>query len=133
MIEGLMQREYLKDRVLGTLTFFNDNVEIGRFYTLERPWLDNARSKSCIPTGTYEVELNNTKAHPNTFRVLDVKDRSGILMHIGNYPKHSEGCILVGLVKTDLDNDGVMDITNSTLAIEKMNQLINKNFKLIIC
>lgn len=115
------------------MTIFTDNIEVGRFYTLERPWLDNKRSVSCIPKGEYEVEPNDTLAHPNTYRVLNVPNRDGILIHIGNLVSHSEGCILVGKSRADVDKDGKVDIARSTEAIREMNKLIGKNnFKLIV-
>ena len=30
-------------------------LEGERFYTIERPWLDNAANVSCIPEGTYQT------------------------------------------------------------------------------
>lgn len=133
-LEVLLKREYLPDRTLGTFTVFEDGKEIGRMYSLERAWLKNKRNVSCIPEGQYEVEPNNTKAHPDTYRVLEVPNRSGILIHIGNIPDHSEGCILLGLKQLDIDGDGIMDVAQSTLALELLNDLIgNNNFNLIVC
>jgi len=133
MIEVILKREYLTDRVLGTFTVFKDDCEIGRFFSLERPWLDNVRMVSCIPEGDYEVEPNDTRAHPETYRVLDVKGRSGILIHIGNYVHHSAGCILLGLKQTDLDLDGAVEISQSTAALKELNRIIGRNnFRLIV-
>lgn len=67
-------------------------------YTLERPWANNARGVSCIPTGSYKV----TFAWSNRFkklmpRLLYVPGRDGVLIHGGNTEFDTEGCILVGL------------------------------------
>ena len=44
--------------------------------TLEEPWRDNEKLKSCIPTGVYHcVKYNGTK-HKNVFFVQDVPLRS---------------------------------------------------------
>ena len=77
-------------------------------YTLELEWRDNQRRKSCIPKGTYEIAYRDFGGYYNRYnerfdnhkkRVLElqnVKDRSAILIHIGNRPKDTLGCILVG-------------------------------------
>ena len=64
--------------------------------TLERPWLDNKKSISCIPNGTYISERVVSPKFGNTFEVKDVPDRSHILFHKGNIAEDSRGCIIVG-------------------------------------
>lgn len=64
--------------------------------TLERPWLDNAVRKSCIPEGTYECRRVKSPKFGNTFEVTKVPGRSAILFHAGNTADDSLGCILVG-------------------------------------
>jgi hypothetical protein len=70
---------------------------LGPWYTMENPWKDNARGKSCIPAGTYKCRraFFNRGGYP-TFEVLDVPGRSHILFHIGNTSADTEGCILPG-------------------------------------
>lgn len=84
-------RAYLSDRTVGYIPcddFF--------LMTLERKWLDNKRNESCIPEGTYIVKRDETGRH-QWFAVQDVPGRSFIEMHAGQLPKHSDGCILVGV------------------------------------
>ncbi len=132
-IEVIIKREYKKDRTLGQMTIFVDGKEKQRLFTLELPWLDNKNNISCIPEGEYNVIPNNTVSHPNTYRLCDVPKRSGILIHIANYPKDIKGCIAVGTEQIDLDDDGLLDVANSTNAMKNMWNLINENnFKLII-
>tara|TARA_R110000850_G_scaffold209179_2_gene335226 strand:- start:116 stop:589 length:474 start_codon:yes stop_codon:yes gene_type:complete len=84
--------------------------------TLELPWLDNQRSISCIPEGEYNVRLRTAKESATRdylhLLVQDVEGRSYILVHIGNYPKDTKGCILVGQSR---QQDSVY---NSRLAME---------------
>lgn len=96
MKEYILERVYLGDRTLGSL--YDGDTVIAK--TLELPWRDNERSVSCIPEGSYEVIKQPPKPTRNYtyFRVPDgqVSGRSSILIHIGNNPNHTEGCILVG-------------------------------------
>ena len=86
---------------------FTDKSTIGKLYlngdfyghTLELPWNDNKKNISCIPKGVYEVEKRHTEKSKYKYEhlhILDVVDREMVLMHIGNYPKNSKGCILLG-------------------------------------
>ena len=62
--------------------------------SLERPWLNNQTSISCIPAGHYKFK-RDTHGRFQWFRVLDVTGRTHIEMHLGTRPSHSEGCILL--------------------------------------
>ena len=86
---------------------FTDKSTLGKLYfdgefyghTLELPWKDNEKRVSCIPKGVYEVKKRHTEESKYKYEhlhILDVEDRELILMHIGNYPKNSKGCILLG-------------------------------------
>lgn len=65
--------------------------------TLELPFRENDRSISRIPASLYTVTVDETKSHGQCLRVHDVYDRTGILIHVGNTTKDTEGCILVGM------------------------------------
>jgi len=86
---------------------FTDKATIGKLYlngefyghTLELAWNDNKKNISCIPKGVYEVAKRHTEKRKYKYEhlhILDVPNRGYILMHIGNYPKNSKGCILLG-------------------------------------
>jgi hypothetical protein len=81
-------------------------------FTLELPWLDNQEDISCIPTGTYSClkRIANTQHLLNfeTYQVLNVPGRSGILFHVGNTVKDTKGCILVGNA-FDINNPSLME------------------------
>jgi hypothetical protein len=78
------------DRTNGKLTL-PDGIE---YPTLERPWLNNQPSISCIPAGHYKFK-RDTHGRFQWFRVLDVPERTHIEFHEGTKPSHSAGCILV--------------------------------------
>lgn len=95
-------------------------------YTLELPWKDNQRNISCIPKGTYGVVRHNGTKYKNVWRLLDVPNRSGILIHAGNTKADIQGCILVGLREY---SQGVLD---SRLAIDKLRSEFPETFALEI-
>ena len=66
-------------------------------FTVERPWLDNKPRESCIPEGTYKIELGqyNRGGYP-AYEVLEVPNRSLIKIHIGNTIDDVIGCIAPG-------------------------------------
>lgn len=69
-----------------------------RLYTIERPWLDNRKSVSCIPPGLYPMSRHNWFTKPGAqWRIDDVPNRSAILIHIGNTIDDIEGCIAPGM------------------------------------
>lgn len=65
-----------------------------RYATVERPWLDNKPSISCIPTGVYICQPRRfNKGGYDAIEVTEVDGRTNILMHIANRPEQVEGCI----------------------------------------
>ena len=116
------------DNVIGTLSF-NGHV----YATLEDPV---RRRKipgvTAIPSGTYELTLRNeggmtkryAKRFPNMHKGMiwlrDVPDFKYVYIHIGNYPKDTDGCILVGMrAKQEM-------IVGSTDAYRRMYPLLVK-------
>jgi hypothetical protein len=64
--------------------------------TLERPWLDNQKGISCIPSGLYKCKRVDSPKFGDTFEVEHVPMRTHILFHKGNLDDDSHGCILIG-------------------------------------
>jgi hypothetical protein len=103
--------------------------------TLEKPWLDNKKSVSCIPKGNYKVRFRYPRESGSYdylhLLVKDVKDRSYILFHIGNSPKDSRGCILTG--KTRKDNFvGLSRKAHTKLMADLIALEVTDNINLII-
>ena len=81
-------------RTLGRLIRDDGTVQC---VTLELPWRDNAHGVSCIPAGIYKAfRFNSPHIGYELFQLANVPDRVGIDIHIGNFPKDTEGCVLVG-------------------------------------
>lgn len=97
-----------------------DGNIIQEFHTLELPYRDNQRRISCIPHGKYKCVKRVSQKYGHHWHVLDVENRSLILIHSGNFHTHTLGCILVGFGTKDINNNGLCDVTRS---IECMNWL----------
>lgn len=107
-------------------TYFCDTLEdtdrgLDQSMDLETIREKKIKGSTAIPTGTYRVTLNvvspkYSKRSQYNFckgkvpRLLDVPGYEGILIHIGNYPKDTEGCILVG---KNTKVGAVLDSTNT--------------------
>ncbi len=65
-------------------------------YTLELPWRWNARTVSCVPPGSYSAFIRYDKPDGWRIQLENVPERSGVQIHIGNYPRNVKGCVLVG-------------------------------------
>lgn len=70
--------------------------------TLERPWFHNKRQVSCIPEGTYTLDIRQSPKFGRPMLILDkVPGRSGILIHGANHWTELQGCIAVAEHKVD--------------------------------
>lgn len=104
-------------------------VEGEKFYTIERPWLNNAPNVSCIPTGTYETGWRESPRFGETWHIKDVPDRTYILIHVANYPTDVMGCIGLG---TSLMGDRIA-VSNSRVAVKRFEELTkDKEWRLTI-
>lgn len=101
-----------------------DGRVLGRWFSLERPWKDNTRRKSCIPTGRYWVEHRYSRKFKHHLHVTDVDGRSWILIHPGNTWRHVVGCIMAGLGVGHVDRDGRLDLTGSRSACTALRKLV---------
>jgi hypothetical protein len=65
-------------------------------YTVERPWLGNQVKVSCIPVGSYVCKPRYyNRGGYKAVEVCDVRGRTYILFHRGNFVRNSRGCILI--------------------------------------
>lgn len=128
-------RTYKDHCTLGEGTVYNETTDpVFTFKTLELPWKGNERRVSCIPEGEYLVEKMppTSKRKYEYFWVKDVPGRDSILFHPGNYTRQILGCLLPGESHTDIDKDGITDITNTTATLKILTALMPQKFKLTI-
>ena len=102
--------------------------------TLENSWQDNQRNISCIPEGVYPVRLRLPRESATRdylhLLVQEVPNRDFILVHRGNFPSQTQGCLLVGLgTEQDVVHNSVLAMD---LLIKEILHLGGENINLII-
>jgi hypothetical protein len=141
----LEERVYLPDRTLSSLISPQGGLICK---ILERAWVNNQRSISCIPEGKYLVtwsppvlqddptteidESGGRHTRPYEHYIIhDVPGRSGILMHAGTDVDDSEGCQLVGSRFRDV-NTPKPSLSESRVKLAWMTANLPKKFWLLI-
>lgn len=142
----ILERCYAKETyTIGKLYYIDEDTQAKRYIadTLEdcdRRLIDNmdeeqiktlkVYANTAIPSGTYQITLNvvSPKYSKRQYyklicdgkvpRLLGVKGFNGVLIHIGNTNKDTEGCILVGYNK----KKGM--VINSKSAWEKLYKIL---------
>lgn len=95
--------------------------------TLEPQGTDTQAKPRCIPAGTYSVTLRMSPRFGYVTPYLhDVPDFEDILIHSGNYPQDTEGCILVGE-----STDGEA-IDNSRKAFHELMDILKDSIEITI-
>jgi hypothetical protein len=116
----LKRNKFLDDRTLGEL--YIDGVYFCK--TLEdkvRP--QKIQNETAIPAGTYNVIVNESPKFKRFLpRLLDVPNFSGVLIHAGNTPADTQGCVLVGESYTSNN-----DLFKSKIYEEKLVEILQKN------
>ena len=107
------------------------NVDHSPIYTLENPYKDNKPFISCIPEGVYNCSPYNGEKYKSVYEVNDVKGRSDILFHSGNWVHETSGCILLGSAIGEMKNQPAL--ISSVKAVNQFKSLIGRNnFWLIV-
>ena len=108
-------------------TFSNRKQTLGclsigdlELFTLELPWLDNQQNISCISAGKYKVTHHVSPTHGKCLKIQDVENRTHILFHVANFIKQLKGCIAPGLSMADMNQDGLIDVTSSRVALNRL-------------
>ena len=122
----ITRREFTQSSTIGIM-FLNDSPQIF-CYTLE----DTVRGvgikipgKTAISAGRYEVIVDFSNRFQRMMpHVLNVPNFEGIRIHWGNTDKDTEGCILLGMTKSE----GF--IGQSKIAFEKFFPLLEEALKI---
>jgi len=70
--------------------------------------------------GMYMCKIRESKKYGKHLIVENVKGRSMILIHSGNFNKDTKGCILVGERFAYIDKDHNKDLTNSKITLNRI-------------
>ena len=110
---------YLPECTLGVLS-----VHGFKFYTIERPWLNNTPFSSCVPEGFYTVAPYSSKRFRDVYEVEHVEGRTHILIHAGNVVADVAGCVAVGSGRRT--HKGEHWVTQSRLALMQLRSALGK-------
>lgn len=111
-------RTYFPNGTNGDLIYNNKRI----CSTIELPWLNNEHQISCIPEGRYELRKRVSKKFKTHFEVMNVPNRSLILVHPANDAlKELKGCIAPVSILV-AEGKGL----NSVIALEKIKALVLK-------
>ena len=123
----IKRTQHLKTATLGTLSI--DDVTTDPIYTLENP-LRATDKDNRIPAGEYLCKPFSGTKYKDVYEVTNVKGRTAILIHAGNYEEDTLGCILIGSRQVTSPKPAVLD---SKMCFQRFRSLIGKeNFKLVI-
>jgi len=95
--------------------------------SLERGWLNNQKNVSCIPAGVYKLKLEwSPRFEKDLWEIYDVPNRRECKFHAANYSRQLNGCIALGQKRLDIDQDGLIDVTNSRNTMEKFHKAMGE-------
>ena len=118
VLQRIDQREY---GTLGRISI--DGLHV--CYTVERPWQRNEKRVSCIPAGRYDLRWKESPKFGRRLHVEDVRGRTHILIHAGNYQCDTLGCILPVSAASYSNNPTRGQYgTKSRVALEKLESVL---------
>lgn len=119
-------------QTVGELLVLDGDKVLHKMYTIELPYLNNQKQISCIPAGEYKCVKRVSAKYGHHWHVLDVENRSLILIHSGNTHSDTLGCILPAMDLKDINNDGAEDGIRSKEAMNILRKTLPDEFTLSI-
>jgi len=127
MLKAILNRSYLPKQTIGHFTMFDESYSvIFKAASLELPWKNNKPFISCISKGFYICEKVASNSYGEIFEVKDVEGRTLIYIHWGNYTHNYKGCIGLGKNHAYIDNDQLLDITDTKNTIGELMAICDK-------
>lgn len=111
----ILLRHHQTDKATYGTLMVHDGVNVNfQSVCLELPWKDNQARISCIPAGSYEIVLEYSPAfNTDLWEIKGVPGRSECKIHAANYAYQLNGCIAPGRDFGDINQDGIVDVTQS--------------------
>lgn len=137
----ILSRKYNFSETQGLWLVLDENKIIYQCVTLELPRIKipyqiNARLVDCILEGTYIATHYYSPIKGLVFLLHDVPGRDAVEVHIGNFVSglklDSQGCILVGKSFEDRNDDGFIDVVDSTITMKELRALLPDKFNIHI-
>lgn len=126
-------RQYFPEQTPSDVILMDDDKNILFHFTgIELAWKDNKRRESCIPEGIYLAKKHISPKFGKCLWIQDVPDRSEILVHPANYSRQLLGCMALGMNFSDIDGDGLVDVTESRKAVNKLLSLMGEDNEITI-
>ena len=120
MLVEIKRTHFLENAILGEMLVTNEvGYHILKLKTLELPYRDNKPFESCIYEGVFDLIFRISKKFKRHFHIRKVKGRKRILIHKGNFPCDTKGCVLVGMV-WDMRDKGKPAVRRSKKAMEQL-------------
>ena len=111
-------------KVILTRTSVNEKAVYGILMVVEGDSVDfvcrtiENKAKS-FPIGTYPLKLEySPRFKTYLWELYEIKGRGEIKIHVANFYEQLDGCIGVGRVHQELNDDAIMDLGQSKIALE---------------
>lgn len=119
--------------VLGTCIITDGKKKIFQSESLERGWLNNKKSISCIPVGIYEVVLEySPRFKKDLWEIKGVPNRSECKFHAANFWHQLNGCIALGKERKFIDGDLIKDISESNKTMDLFHNVLEGEKKVTL-
>lgn len=117
----LIRRAYEQNQTLGILHLVEDTKTLFTCRTLELAWRNNLPQVSCVPAGKYRMVYEHSeKFNRKLWELKDVPGRDEIKFHVANFADQLLGCIAVGDMHLDLNDNGERDLRNSKVTLSRL-------------
>jgi len=126
--------EIMRDLMDRSGTISTVKVKDTLFYGIERPWLENRSSISCIPTGDYVLEPHESVKFGNTWAFVggsvshwphENNVRNACLIHVANWSHQVQGCLGLGL-SHGIDDRGFL-VKSSRDAMSQLRSILKED------